>query len=73
VLPGDLISVGARLDQVNDLVVLQGQRSCDRSGLLPAEDVVDPDALSLDELPMRIMIRRWRAAEMRVVIASKAI
>lgn len=50
VLPGDLVVLWARLDQVDDLVVLQGQRPRDGSGLLPAEDVVNPDTFRLDEL-----------------------
>jgi hypothetical protein len=71
VLSCDLVVLGTGLNQVDDFVVLQGQRACDSSGLLPAEDVIDPDSLGLDELAMRVVIRGGRPAETRVVIASE--
>jgi hypothetical protein len=71
VLSRDLVVLGAGLNQVDDFIVLQGQRACDSSGLLPAEDVIDPDSLGLNELAMRVLIRGGRPAETRVVIASE--
>ena len=73
VLAGDLVVLGSRLDHVDDLVVLQGQLSRDCSGLLSAKDVVDPDALGLDQLAMSVVVRGRRSSETRVVIAPEAV